>query len=81
MDDPKLQFCHTFPNPLNSTTFDFCLKIQSFFTWEELDGLNICFMWMLGSAVLFIGILVLIETGVIKRILSGSSSKVKRFHL
>ena len=76
--NPSLQFCHAVPNPFNGMKpEDVCLKIQSFFTWDELNGLNICFMWMFGSSVLFIGILVMIETGIIKRLFSGKSNRVR----
>ena len=53
-----------------------CVEIKSFFTWDQLNGINICLIWMFGCSVLYIGILVLIETGVIKRILSGSKNIV-----
>ena len=77
--NPSLQLCHNLPIPINGTIVfqDLCLQIQSFFTWDELNGLNICFMWMIGSSVLFIGILVMIETGIIKRLFSGKSNRVR----
>ena len=70
VDDPKLQLCEI---------ADMCWEIKSFFTWDELNGLNINLMWMIGTTIFFIVILVFIETGLLKRILSGKTSRVRFF--
>ena len=68
LQDPNLQICEL---------YNACIEVISFFKWDSLNGLNISFMWMLGSGLLFVGILVLIETGIIKRILAGKSKMVR----
>ena len=68
LQDPNLQICEL---------YNACIEVISFFKWDSLNGLNISFMWMLGSGLLFVGILVLIETGIIKRILAGRSKMVR----
>lgn len=60
-----------------------CLEIQSFFTYDELFGLNINLLWLFLTALLFVGILILIETGLIERMWSvicstNSPAKVSR---
>ena len=72
VDDPALQLCEA---------SDSCWKIKSFFTWDELNGLNINFVWMFGLTLFYIVILVLIETGLLKRILSGRTSRVRIFQI
>ena len=53
-----------------------CLKIKSFFTYDELYGLNINLLWLFLSALLFVGVLILIETGVLQRLWNSSPKKV-----
>ena len=53
-----------------------CLEIKSFFTYDELYGLNINLLWLFLSALLFVGILILIETGLLRRLWNSSPKKV-----
>ena len=53
-----------------------CLEIKSFFTYDELYGLNINLLWLFLSALLFVGVLILIETGVLQRLWNSSPKKV-----
>ena len=53
-----------------------CLEIKSFFTYDELYGLNINLLWLFLSALLFVGILILIETGLLRRLWNFSPKKV-----
>ena len=71
VDDEKLDLCDHKPYVEFAGGFGKCHEIKSFFTWDKLNGLNTNFLFMFGTSLLFIVILVLIETGVIKRILTG----------
>ena len=53
-----------------------CVDIQSFFTYDELYGLNINLLWLFLTALLFVGVLILIETGVWQRLWNSSPKKV-----
>ena len=59
-----------------------CLEQKSFYTNDKLEGINESLWWLFGTAVLYSGILVMIEFGIISmiraRIFRSSSTKVGR---
>ena len=70
--------------PPFSTFFGGCLEQKSFYTNDKLEGINESLLWLFGTAVLYLGILVMIEFGIISmirsRIIRSMSSKVGKIH-
>ena len=56
--------------PPFSTFFGGCLEQKSFYTNDKLEGINESLLWLFGTAVLYLGILVMIEFGIISMIRS-----------
>ena len=61
-----LAICDKFPWSLAGG----CLEQKSFYTNDKLEGINESLWWLFGTAVLYLGILVLIEFGIISMIRS-----------
>ena len=47
-----------------------CLEQKSFYTYDKLEGINESLWWLFGTAVLYLGILIMIEFGIISMIRS-----------
>lgn len=59
---PDLKIC--------DAIYDLCHNITSVYTWDKLDGININLLWLTGTFFFYMAILVLIEMGFTKRMLT-----------
>ena len=62
---------YDFQPPLPSSK---CHEITSMYTFDKLDGINESLLWLCGTCLLYMGILVLIESGIIRFLISRSRS-------
>ena len=59
-----LAICDKIPSILGGG----CLEQKSFYTNDKLEGINESLWWLFGTAVLYLGILVMIEFGIVSMI-------------